>query len=1710
MTDPAIASPPPADPTAAPAPEQSVQQQPPAAPDVSPPPPAAAPVQSDQPAAAQPPAAPAPANQNIGKLEQLHRAGFTDEEVNNYSKDKGSTLLSAGFSQQEVNDYLGVKAPDTAPIRQMVQKNLTPEAPIAGDEDAEKANAETKNQPPPSFSQSLDTGMGMPVSKILSGGDAPMSAEMRGHLMDAYAKGHAMDAADFMQSAIPAAAQSVWYQKLWHATEAFAQEFNKTEQDNPLDKDTVNFLTKDSPYPTQGSALQRLYGITSHDAAQAVLLAARGGKEMLNTFPAAMEGFEAFSNKLGQESGHPDIGKNLGMAPQALMEAFPHLLGGERPPEVSEFALNPAMAARHVGAKISSVIQGANDLRQMIGEKLGKDPAAVTPQDVSSTIATSFKSKAPTAEDFINTAIVLLGKDKEAAPAAQAGNAAQQPEAPIGEAASAVTKEGMAATLREVYKDTGLPPGQVFADAKANPGVAADLAAGNVPKVYEPLVERPVEVDHDLHLPDDFREFSKNYEPTEKGTNEALRDYLLQKGRETGNEHLLVRDNSTGNVVFTHTSANEANVSASPEIQKELNNPNNDFSVHHNHPSETPLSPKDIASLASPGSKSITAHGENGALSQAALTDDFRESIKDDPKKTAFDKIHTLVRDAFTRAKSELVPRFRSGELDKTLVDKAVPEIANRALAKNGIIDYTTSHDISGIPEDVLKPLEEKIDAAMKKTLKEYGFDNGGKSGRISNPDEEIFGKDFGPAEVQSPLGGPERGGADQGDRGAVGKIPPPSGLTPEHQELEDTLGVPENMNPSQLGRVSSKIESIFSNSGKDGLPKSSEMTDPEFAALEDYARRVETSQSMKRTGESGSIPFAPELRPEVKEFFNNIKRDILNFTTPMATGSARAQASAQNFMNSIRAGQWNATRLFHYLTDKFSPEDLKNMWEKMDEASVHVQQQEANGMSREAAMADAEKKGIGHFGLPEEQKNIISSMSKWAQASWDSAKKANMVEGEGLPFWTPRMAAVIGEDGKWGSPGAGEGKPTLNPVGKNLRTSSGNLKERKYLTAAETEEAMKAHFGEDSTALVRDIRAMPIALQRLNQAIAGRTLINEIKNFSDTAGGQTVSAEAKDGYFTMDHPAFQSYRPKLEKGEDGKWSIAKDANGNELFEKTPLYISKEFEGPLKAVLSQPSSDAYKALMAMKGKSMSMIMFSPMIHNLVEYGRALPAVPGKVWNTKVYFEGNAAKRDPVFMQRMIDHGFDPIGSRFFKQDISSVMENPDLTPGRSWTAKLLGGLTAEVAGEGTGLKVKAAIDKMGNFWHNTLLWDQIASLQAGIAHNIEGDMLKNGFQPEAAATAAAHLANRYAGALPKESMGPLATKMANLLMFSRSFTVGNWGVMKDMFVGLPAGPKAKLMKDIGAEGAEEASDFVKRKSRAAFMMDIGLKVALASVVQDTFDNLKRDKSIGAILHGYVDRFSKLATSHQENPWEYLNLPADVEALSSTAANEPGKQDRVHISDDPNTGTSSYMRLPTGKIGEEFEGWATSPLEMMRKKQSTFVSPLVDIYKNEDYFGHPIYDKNARGISGAAGSLGQAALHIMKAQFPDDFIDGVYKTLTGTDRADNAEKTAMSFLGLTTSHGYPGGPEAGILAEATRRHEAEISNSLPKIKKAVEADDTDKARDMMTDLGMTPRQQTALIKHYKNPGAKVNAAALKTFDRIATPDEKSLMDQQNPQ
>jgi hypothetical protein len=827
----------------------------------------------------------------------------------------------------------------------------------------------------------------------------------------------------------------------------------------------------------------------------------------------------------------------------------------------------------------------------------------------------------------------------------------------------------------------------------------------------------------------------------------------------------------------------------------------------------------------------------------------------------------------------------------------------------------------------------------------------------------------------------------------------------------------------------------------------------------------IEAIQNLKALGQR---LMQTDLGQKVSSVMGDALRDFQMKTTPMAAGSKRAMAIAKDAANSMRKAAWQWGAFDDLLRRGYTKEQRERMWNAAEEENT----------LRTQGITDPTR-GLGS--LTDDERQTVQTLADYGNRLLERAKAVGMFQGEGVPFWTPRMVAMIGEDGEISLPQR-ERVSTPEGRGGNVTTSASSLKGRKHATVEETEAAAKAKFGEGAT-VVRDIRTMPLAMARIERAIAGRELVNRIKDIGLQIGQETVSAGEKPEMFTIDHPAFKSYR-----FADGA------------MERVPLYMSKEFEGPLKAIMTERPGALYKAFMGLKGRVMSMIMYSPLIHNMVEWGRALPMMPGKVLTGRVYFEGNAAKHDPMTMRRAIDAGLVPIGHRFFNQDLTGLLEEPTIQPGRSLTAKALGGAVGLV-NKGAGEAVKAGIDYAGDVWHNTLLWDRIADLQMGLFTNLERDMIGKGLDPQTASRMAAHFANRYAGSLPNEAMSTGARKLANVMLFSRTFTLGNLGAMKDMMLGLPQDVQSQLLRDVGEAGRAGAVKVARQKAIHAFVTDVALMYVGNAVMQNAMDMLVRDKSLSQVLHGYAARFKDYLTRADKDPQAIFNIGS----LFPQSQNEPGKENRIFFNTSPD-GTATYVRLPTGKIGEEFQGYLTSPLDMLKRKQGTLARPLLQTLQNDKGFGRKVYDDQEPGLSGMLHAVGNVVWNILQEQVPTDSIQAGYHLMSGHGDETDALKTVGPLFGLTFSKGAPGGPEVGVMFNAEQRHQDAVAREMPGIKQDIKDGNIQDAITKMEAAQMTPEEQRMTLKYAMNPQARLNRSRFKKFQQIAPPDMLERMEQ----
>jgi len=836
-----------------------------------------------------------------------------------------------------------------------------------------------------------------------------------------------------------------------------------------------------------------------------------------------------------------------------------------------------------------------------------------------------------------------------------------------------------------------------------------------------------------------------------------------------------------------------------------------------------------------------------------------------------------------------------------------------------------------------------------------------------------------------------------------------------------------------------------------------------------------------------------------VKEKLFDVGRDIQMMTTPMVTGSKQAMALAKDFANAMRRNRWEWSRVDQDIARRFTPEQRKRMWDAADEESVARQLGEST-----------EHQGL--VTLTDEERAAVEDLQARAQFAWAHARDLGMVEGEGLPAYTPRMVLNVAEAG-----GDQRALP-LNAIGQNLRTRTSQMLHREHMMAEETEAAARERVRasmaaagkseEEITAalekvqIARDIRSLPLATAKLEDAISGRTLINAIQDAGRATGDDTVSIGSNPGkgWFTIDHPAFYRWQPKYKDG-----AVVKDVDGNTVFERAPIYVRGDFEGPLQSVLTKPNGATYQALMSLKGKTMGLIMNSPLIHNAVEWGRALPAMPGKVMTFRVYREGFRAKNDIPTMKEAIDGGLVPIGHRFFNQDISSIMEEPNLQPGRSWTAQVLGFVPGLFDPE-AGTAVKAAIDKAGDFWHNTLLWDRVGDLQMGLYVNFRDGLLQKDVDRQTAARAAAHWANRYAGALPTEAMSDGARKLSNLLLFSRSFTLGNIGAMKDMLTGLPKDVMAQIERDGGTLDPKAIRSIAVRKAVAIVTLDMGLMYIGNSLLQNGMNVLTQDSTLDEEMHGYAQRMADELRAVKEHPLKLLQPLSVVGSLSATAENEPGRDERIRVGYAAD-GTAIYARNPAGKIGEEFTGYLSGPLDMIRRKLGTIARPVWQIMANDKGFGRKVYDPNADAPEKYLANMGAIAKLLAESQLPEGQIGAFMDLVKGEgDAKVNALQAFGPIAGVTFSKGTPGGPAIGELYHAREMHDYAVQAQLPDIRKQIQRGDVQGARDRMTELGVPAGLQRYYIRTSQNPSLRLSPKALRDFYLYGTPEQKQRMEQ----
>ncbi|MGB6534494.1 MAG: hypothetical protein WBF58_00860 [Xanthobacteraceae bacterium] len=282
-------------------------------------------------------------------------------------------------------------------------------------------------------------------------------------------------------------------------------------------------------------------------------------------------------------------------------------------------------------------------------------------------------------------------------------------------------------------------------------------------------------------------------------------------------------------------------------------------------------------------------------------------------------------------------------------------------------------------------------------------------------------------------------------------------------------------------------------------------------------------------------------------------------------------------------------------------------------------------------------------------------------------------------------------------------------------------------------------------------------------------------------------------------------------------------------------------------------------------------------------------------------------------------------------------------------------------------------------------------------------------------------------------------------------------------------------------------------------LDIGLMYVGNSILQSAMNVMLGDSTLDKEMHGYAERMSNALAAMHENPLKLL------QSLSATSANEPGKEDRVRIGY-AKDGTAIYARNPVGKIGEEFTGYLTGPLDMFRRKLGTLARPAWQILSNDAGFGRKIYDPNADTAGGYLRIIALIVAHIVKSQAPEGQLGALSDLVTGQgDAKVNALQAFGPLAGVTFSKGAPGGPAVGELYHAREMHDYAVQAAMPDIRRQIQRGDLVGARSRMTELGIPRGLREFYVRTTLNPALRLSKRALDDFYQYATPEQRRRLE-----
>ena len=318
-----------------------------------------------------------------------------------------------------------------------------------------------------------------------------------------------------------------------------------------------------------------------------------------------------------------------------------------------------------------------------------------------------------------------------------------------------------------------------------------------------------------------FRDLTN--EAPESG-HEAAGNWVTERGRATGHEHIAVVDDRTGEIVHAGTGDGESTVDFHHESTV---GDEGSYTLHHNHPNDTAISGQDISALANPAINRIVAHTHDGNVSSVSLgprliRDEYLTHANLTENQRKLFAAHARAK---TEAQDMLSRLVTAGQVAPDIAQKSWMDVTARLLGARSVINYISSHEL---PPPVAQ--------ALRAHLRSIGYDAAsadrstlsilpeGRTGILRSEIPERSGLD-GEANGQRGAGAPERLMVS-GD----GREPRPAqsrpGVVEPRREAEvgtsptKSHGEIEEGSISNVGQNDRSTQSIRPEEGNEGLPQ--------------------------------------------------------------------------------------------------------------------------------------------------------------------------------------------------------------------------------------------------------------------------------------------------------------------------------------------------------------------------------------------------------------------------------------------------------------------------------------------------------------------------------------------------------------------------------------------------------------------------------------------------------------------------------------------------------------------------------------------------------------------------------------------------------------------------------------------------------------------------------------------------------------------------